>query len=169
MQARKPIRKRCSPRVSPRLRVSASSSISRTPRDPDPDGTVGGRSGKFAEIFGSMSSLPLPALKCTRPTRWPAVLLRADPDRRTPRGAPPIDRRPVEARVFAGAHFAAAIDCDPVTGGEDHSLAGHAPALCRPETGESLASPPLRWSAFHRSDSLAAKPYDLRCLRARRF
>src|ERR1019366_3150628 len=32
---------RCSPRVSPRLRVSASSSISRTPRDPDPDGTVG--------------------------------------------------------------------------------------------------------------------------------
>jgi hypothetical protein len=40
LQARKPIRKRCSPRVSPRLRVSASSSISRTPRDPDPDGTV---------------------------------------------------------------------------------------------------------------------------------
>src|ERR1039458_7385885 len=27
--------------ASPRLRVSASSSISRTPRDPDPDGTVG--------------------------------------------------------------------------------------------------------------------------------
>ena len=37
-----------------------------------------------------------------------------------------MDRRPVEARAVAGAYFAAAIDCDPAAGGEDHPLAAGA-------------------------------------------